>query len=101
MKKGQTLGLDELMIVNPSPSPTTAYFLGEDGTLYQVEGVGEGEARQGLGHFFLSADGTLYQAGGVETRGDAAASEVGGEAESGELGRFFLGADGTLYERVK
>ena len=40
MRKDQQLGLDELMIVNPSPSGTEAMFLGEDGTLYQVQGSG-------------------------------------------------------------
>ena len=60
MRKGQQLGLDELMIVNPSPSGTKAVFLGTDGTLYQVQGLGE-EA----GQFFLGEDGTLYQVQGV------------------------------------
>ena len=32
MRKDQQLGLDELMIVNPSSSGTEAMFLGEDGT---------------------------------------------------------------------
>ena len=49
MRKDQQLGLDELMIVNPSPSGTEALFLGEDGTLYQVQGLGEEEALQGIG----------------------------------------------------
>ena len=30
-KKGQQLGLDELMIVNPGPMEGGAVFLGEDG----------------------------------------------------------------------
>ena len=38
--KGSQLGLDELMIVNPGP-PGTRRFLGEDGTLYQVQGLGD------------------------------------------------------------
>jgi hypothetical protein len=74
---GQPLGLDELMIVNPSPAPVKAathpdsaanqghrsapaagqYFLGEDGTLYQTEGAGTVLP----GQFFLGEDGTLYQ----------------------------------------
>jgi hypothetical protein len=99
MNKGQSLGLDELMIVNPAASDTTAYFLGEDGVVYQVHGMGEGEEFEGLGYFFLGEDGTLYQAEGVKASA-AEASQALGEAESRELGRFFLGADGTLYERV-
>ena len=41
MRKDQQLGLDELMIVNPSSSGTESMFLGQDGTLYQVQGLGE------------------------------------------------------------
>ena len=59
MRKDQQLGLDELMIVNPSSSGTEATFLGEDGTLYQVQGLGEEDDLQGLGQFFLGEDGTL------------------------------------------
>ncbi len=80
MRTRQPLGLDELMIVNPGPSGSGAFFLGEDDTLYQV---------QGLGHFFLGEDGTLYQVQGLA------------EDESHPLGRLFLGQDGTLYEVVR
>ena len=52
MATGQPLGLDELMIVNPGPSDVGALFLDEDDP---VPGV------QGLGQFFLGGDGTLYQ----------------------------------------
>ena len=45
MRKDRQLGLDELMIVNPSSLGAEAMFLGEDGTLYQVQGLGE-EAEQ-------------------------------------------------------
>ena len=77
----QQLGLDELMIVNPSsgaqePTPRAErYFLGEDGTLYRADVLGAGgPGRQdpneagsarpkalGLGSYFLGADGTLYE----------------------------------------
>jgi hypothetical protein len=87
MAWGQPLGLDELMIVNPSPSDTEAYFLGNDGTLYQVQGLGETEDLQQMGQFFLGDDGTLYQVQGL------------GETEDlQQMGQFFLGDDGTLYQ---
>jgi hypothetical protein len=52
MRRGQPLGLDELMIVNPGPPNSGDFFLGEDGTVYQVQGLGLGqeEAPQGLGN---------------------------------------------------
>ena len=74
-----SLGLDELMIVNPAVGGLSAVFLGRDGRLY---GVAD---RPGGGHFFLGDDGTVYQ---VATAG------------SGGHPRFFLGSDGTLYQRV-
>jgi hypothetical protein len=89
MRKSQPLGLDELMIVNPGPPGAGAFFLGQDGTLYQVQGPGQEEELQGLGRFFLGDDGVLYQAQGL------------GEDESPELGRFFLGEDGTLYGVIR
>ena len=102
MSNDQQLGLDELMIVNPGPSGTAGLFLGEDGTLYQMQGlVGEEELR-GIGQYFLGEDGTLYQVQGAgpdsvsESAGSLA--EGSGEVNGGELGRYFLGADGTLYE---
>jgi hypothetical protein len=103
MKKGQQLGLDELMIVNPGPLGTDALFLGEDGTLYQVQGLGEEAESQGTGKFFLGEDGTLYQVQGLGSNGSAeeTAGEGLGEAEGRELGRYFLGEDGTLYELVR
>ncbi len=103
MKKGQQLGLDELMIVNPGPPGTEALFLGEDGTLYQVQGLGEAAEPQGIGGFFLGEDGTLYQLQGLGSNGSAEETVVEGlgEAKGGELGRYFLGEDGTLYELVR
>jgi hypothetical protein len=102
MKKGQQLGLDELMIVNPGPPGTDALFLGEDGTLYQVQGLGEEAEPQGTGEFFLGEDSTLYQVQGLGSNGSAGETAIEGlgEAERGELGRYFLGADGMLYEVV-
>ena len=85
MRKDQQLGLDELMIVNPSSSGTEAMFLGEDGTVYQVQGLSEENALEGLGHCFLGEDGSLYQVQGFDT----------------DLGHYFLGADGVLYEVVR
>jgi hypothetical protein len=104
MRKDQQLGLDELMIVNPSPSGTAGLFLGEDGTLFQVQGLGVEEELQGMGPFFLGQDGTLYQVQGSNPDSLSAPAESSGEGvgeEDGpELGRYFLGADGMLYEVV-
>ena len=105
MRKDQQLGLDELMIVNPSPSGTEALFLGEDGALYQVHGLGEEQSPQGSGQFFLGEDGTLYQVQGFDAGSSAEPSESSGGglgAENGrKLGGYFLGADGALYEVVR
>jgi hypothetical protein len=49
---GRPLGLDELMIVNPGPSGIGVVLLDQGGS---APGV------QGLGQFFLGGDGTLYQ----------------------------------------
>jgi len=89
MRRGQPLGLDELMIVNPGPPSPGAFFLGDDGTLYQVQGLGQEEELRGVGQFFLGEDGTLYRVQGV------------GEDEGRDLGPFFLGEEGTLYEVVR
>jgi hypothetical protein len=104
MKKSHQLGLDELMIVNPGQPGGEAFFLGEDGTLYQVHGLGEGDEPQRLGQFFLGEDGGLYQ---VQGFGAASAAERGegsgqgfGKDDSSEPGRYFLGDDGTLYKVV-
>lgn len=83
----QPLGLDELMIVNPSPPNPEVYFLGEDGTLYQMQGLGQEQSSQDRGQYFLGEDNTLYQVQGL------------GQAEDLQgLGQYFLGEDGTLYE---
>jgi len=96
MRRDRRLGLDELMIVNPSSSQPEVMFLGEDGTLYQVQGLSEEQARQGLGQCFLGHDGFLYQ---VHDIGEEAGEDPG-EDEGRELARYFLGADGGLYEIV-
>jgi len=92
MREDRRLRLDELMIVNPSSSQPEVMFLGEDGALYQVQGLSEEQARQGLGPCVLGHDGFLYQAQGVDA-GDLIELDE-------ESGRYFLGADGGLYEIV-
>lgn len=85
MAWGKPLGLDELMIVNPSSPEAGAYFLGEDDTLYQVQGLGAAEL-PASGQYLLGNDGTLYQVQGL------------GETEELRSGQYFLGDDGTLYQ---
>jgi hypothetical protein len=58
MSKSRRLGLDELMIVNPDRSDGAGYLLGDDNTLYRVEGLAESESPH---RFFLGDDGTLYE----------------------------------------
>jgi hypothetical protein len=58
MSRSRRLGLDELMIVNPASSEGVAYLLGDDNTLYRVEGFAEEESPP---RFFLGDDGTLYE----------------------------------------
>ena len=105
MSKDQQLGLDELMIVNPSSSGTEAMFLGQDGTLYQVQGLGEENTQQGMGRYFLGGDGSLYQVQGFDAGGSAELGENPcknlGEEDGRALSRYFLGADGALYEVVR
>jgi hypothetical protein len=87
MAWGEPLGLDELMIVNPSPSNTDAYFLSEDGTLYQVQGLGQTEELQGNEQYFLGEDGNLYRVQGL-----------GQTEDIHEFRQYFLGEDGVLYQ---
>jgi len=105
MSKDQQFGLDELMIVNPSSSGAEAMFLGQDGTLYQVQGLGEEGAQQGMGQYFLGEDGSLYQVQGFDAGGSTELGENPcknlGEEDVRALGRYFLGADGALYEVVQ
>ena len=104
MEKNQQLGLDELMIVNPSASGEEAMFLGEDGTLYQMQSLGKSTG-QGMGQYFLSGDGSLYQVQGFEAGSSAEPAKNSGEGlgqeEGREIGQYFLGSDGMLYEVVR
>lgn len=95
MAKRKTLGLDELMIVNPSRPGSGAYLLGEDGTLYHVNGLDLDRAPPAR-PFFLGEDRALYQ--GRRRHPGAVARPSLDETQERERGRFFLGADGTLYE---
>jgi len=105
MEKDEHLGLDELMIVNPSSSGTDAAFISEDGTLYQVQGLGEEQVQQGMGQYFLGEDGSLYQVQGFDAGNLAEPAKNSGEnlgEEDGRaIGRYFLGGDGVLYEVVR
>jgi hypothetical protein len=100
--KGSQLGLDELMIVNPAPGASGGTFLGDDGTLYQVQGLDDEEHLQGFGQLFLGDDGTLYRAESVEPARSvesARAPARGVNASTApELDGYLLAADGTLYE---
>ena len=88
MKRGQPLGLDELMIVNPGPAGSDVVFLGEDGYLYGVQALAQAPGFGEVGPFFLGDDGALYQVEGL------GGSDVSGEG-------FFLGEDGFLYRLVR
>jgi hypothetical protein len=105
MKMDRKLGLDELMIVNPSSSGAEAMFLSEDGTLYQMQGPEEQHPQKGMGQYFLGEDGSLYQVQGFEAgSSDEPATHSGeklGEEDGRELGQYFLGDDGVLYEVVR
>lgn len=61
MTGSRRLGLDELMIVNPASTRSGVCFLGDDGMLYQVQGLASRDDAPGVGQFFLGDDGTLYQ----------------------------------------
>jgi hypothetical protein len=70
-----TLGLDELIIVNPSSRPrVTSWFLGADGGIYRLDRLATqcadrsvSEARLGntehVPRYFLGEDGILYETG--------------------------------------
>jgi hypothetical protein len=88
-RRGRPLGLDELMIVNPGPSDSVAFFLGADGTLYEVRGVDHDEVGAERRQLFLGADDSLYQVRGLD-----------GDGRS-RLGCLFLTDDGTLYGVVR
>lgn len=70
-----TLGLDELIIVNPgAPPEPTSWFLGADGAVYRL-------------------DRATASTGGDSQRHD---SRLGANEP---VPRYFLGDDGVLYER--
>jgi hypothetical protein len=123
MSKNKHLGLDELMIVNPGPEggeglsaedeslqqiqglnedeslSKVQFFLGEDGNLYQVEGLGEEPGEQGLNEYFLGDDGVLYRIAGPDESTASPPLGQGPDAAT-ETSRFFLGEDGKLYEVI-
>ena len=70
-----------------------------------MQGLGQGEELRGPGQFFLGEDGTLYQVQGLGLNGLAERIDCSGEGLGEDtccqLGRFFLGEDGTLYEVVR
>ena len=103
--KSQQLGLDELMIVNPATPGVGGLFEGEDGTLYQVQGMSEQDKPEGLGQLFLGDDGTLYRASAVNQTGAMGSSDdlhVGvGQDDGIKLGGYLLASDGALYEISK
>ena len=95
MREERTLGLDELMIVNPGVSREEEgfqpgqFFLGEDGTLYQLKRECDVDPWRGLAGYFLGDDGSLYQV-----------QELKHLPRSVGSGDYFLGQDGTLYQMV-
>jgi hypothetical protein len=78
MRRRRSLGLDELMIVNPGQPGAAPVFLGARGARNRRRGA------TAPGPYFLGADGMVYSVRGL------------GEGEA--PGRYFLGEDGTLYE---
>jgi hypothetical protein len=102
MKNHRSLGLDELMIVNPGtpgvPEPGGMdFFLGEGEILYRVEEPQAGQSLAGTAGFFLGDDGNLYHLEGLQAFLAQAESDPNLAGQS-RMPRFFLGEDGTLYE---
>jgi len=101
---GTQLGLDELMIVNPAAG-IGGMFLGDDGTLYQVQGSSDEETLREMGELFLGDDGSLYRAEHPRSTSpiepaQSTSSRARAETTSG-LDGYLLAADGTLYEVTK
>ena len=73
--------------------------------MYQIQGLGEENIQQGMGQYFLGRDGSLYQVQSFEASGSAEPAKDFrqnlGEEDVRALGRYFLGADGALYEVVR
>jgi len=101
MTRSRPLGLDELMIVNPGCTCPKAVLLGEDGTLYQVQGLGQEVAYRAPSPFVRGADGRLYKVQGTGLGGPGEYGEGLDEERSHLLGRLFLGDDGLLYEVLR
>jgi hypothetical protein len=105
MNSHNSIGLDELMIVNPG-RPGLAelvsgkYFLGDYGRLYQVQDFLGEQSDAGLAEYYLGDDGNLYQLKGLQALIQSEDSAAG-LAGTRRLPRFFLGEDGTLYEMRK
>jgi len=105
MAKKRLSGLDELMIVNPGLPDRERelglgqVFLGEDGTLYRLEGLQEAESPRELAEFYLGEDGALYR---LESFGPFHEPHLW-EAEDmrNPSSRYFLGEDGTLYQVIR
>jgi hypothetical protein len=104
MRTGRQLGLDELMIVNPGVAGLGAVVLSADDNVSHAQGLEQADPLQGLGQFFIGDDGTLYQVEGFDSSGSThsaeATAESLGEPDYPEFGRYFLGEDGMLYEVV-
>ena len=91
MRTGRQLGLDELMIVNPGVAGLGAVVLSADDNVSQAQGLEQADPLQGLGQFFIGDDGTLYQVEGFDSNGSTDSAEA--KAESlGELGIRSLAA---------
>jgi len=102
MKSHNSIGLDELMIVNPGRPGSAKYFLGDDGRLYQVQGFRGEQSDAGLAEYYLGDDGNLYQLKGLQALIQSTLRQpkngAAGLAGVHRLPHFFLGEDGTLYE---
>lgn len=104
MAKKRLSGLDELMIVNPSLPPNESGFrlgeilLGDDGTLYGLEGRQE-TSTQRLADFYLADDGTLYRMERLQPFHGPGFNTLA-EAQDFQ-GSYFLGEDGTLYQMIR
>ena len=100
MKKRPHPNQNELMIVNPGlPDSEQAFsldqlFFGDDGYVYQIQGLEEGSTHPGWNELYLGQDSTLYSLESSEPLGKY-------ETETrGPPRQYFLGADGTLYEVI-
>lgn len=101
MKRQSHPDQNELMIVNPGGPGSEEtlgldqLYLGEDGNIYQIQGLEDEEVPQGLNEFYLGEDGALYSLESPEPLGRY-------ETEMhGSFGGYFLGEDGTLYEAME